>query len=90
MKWALFGREGHSARVIANGLALDYPKFSGGRYTEYAVVGAAARMKLPGYCQQNLIVCCNDPLNPSPLFLGGITHLRVARAELCWISVAKI
>ena len=39
------------AMIIANGLALDCPKFSGGRYTEYAVVGGAACMKLPGYCQ---------------------------------------
>ena len=39
------------ARVIANGLALDCPRFSGGRYAEYEVKGAVARMKLPGYCQ---------------------------------------
>ena len=39
------------ARLIANGLALDCPRFGGGRYAEYEVEGAAARMKLPGYCR---------------------------------------
>ena len=39
------------ARVVANGLALDCPRFSGGRYAEYEVEEAAARMKLPGYCK---------------------------------------
>ena len=39
------------ATVIANGLALDCPRFSGGRYAEYEVEGAAAAMKLPGYCR---------------------------------------
>jgi len=39
------------ATVIGGGLALDCPRFSGGRYAEYEVKGAAARMKLPGYCQ---------------------------------------
>lgn len=38
------------ATVIANGLALDCPRFSGRRYAEYKVEGAAAKMKLPGYC----------------------------------------
>ena len=37
------------ARLIANGLALDCPRFGGGRYAEYEVEGAAARMKLAGY-----------------------------------------
>ena len=30
------------ARVIANGLALDCPRFSGGRYAEYEIEGAAS------------------------------------------------
>ena len=38
------------AMVIANGLARDCPRYSGGRYAEYEVEGAAARIKLPGYC----------------------------------------
>jgi micrococcal nuclease len=41
------------ARVIANGLALDCPRFSGGRYVEFEIEGAAAKMKLPRYCQPN-------------------------------------
>ena len=36
------------AMIIANGLALDCPKFSGGRYTEYAVVGVAASYEAAG------------------------------------------
>lgn len=39
------------ATVIAIGLALDCLKYSGGRYAEYEVEGAAAKMKLPGYCR---------------------------------------
>ena len=39
------------ATVIGAGLALDCPRFSGGRYAEYEIEGAAARMKLPGYCR---------------------------------------
>ena len=39
------------ATVIANGLALDCPRYSGGRYAEYEVEGAAAKITLPGYCQ---------------------------------------
>jgi len=39
------------ATVIGTGLALDCPKFSGGRYAEYEVKGAALKMKLPGYCR---------------------------------------
>ena len=38
------------ATDIANGLALDCPRFSGGRYAEYEVKGAVAIMELPGYC----------------------------------------
>ena len=39
------------ATVIANGLALDCPRYSGGRYTEYEIARAAARMKLPEFCR---------------------------------------
>lgn len=39
------------ATVIANGLALDCPRYSGGRYAGYEVQGAAAKIKLPGYCE---------------------------------------
>ena len=39
------------AKVIANGLALDCPQYSGGRYAEYEVQGAAAKIKLPEYCK---------------------------------------
>jgi len=39
------------AKVIANGLALDCPRYSGGRYIKYEIEGAAARMKLPVYCR---------------------------------------
>ena len=38
------------ATVIANGLALDCPRYSGGRYAEYEVQGAEALIKLPKYC----------------------------------------
>ena len=47
------GEQDIGARLITNGLALDCPRFSGGRYAEYEVEGAATRMKLPGYCQLN-------------------------------------
>ena len=40
------------ARVIANGLALDCPRFSGGRYADYEVTGAVMLMKLPKYCNR--------------------------------------
>ena len=33
------------ATVTANGLALDCPRFSGGRYAEYEVKGAAALIR---------------------------------------------
>lgn len=39
------------AAVIDAGLALDCPRYSGGRYAEFEVQGAAARIKLPGYCK---------------------------------------
>jgi micrococcal nuclease len=45
------GEQDIGARLIAKGLALDCPRFSGGRYSNYEVEGAAARMKLPGYCR---------------------------------------
>ena len=38
------------ARLIANGLVLDCPRYSGDRYADYEVEGAVARMKLLGYC----------------------------------------
>ncbi len=37
--------------VIEAGLALDCPKFSGGRYAEFEVASAQKRIKLPGYCR---------------------------------------
>ena len=39
------------AGLIANGLALDCPRFSAGRYAGYEIEGAATRIKLPGYCR---------------------------------------
>ena len=39
------------ATVIANGSALDCPRFSGGRYAEYEIEGVAAEIKLPRYCR---------------------------------------
>jgi endonuclease YncB( thermonuclease family) len=38
--------------VIAAGLALDCPQFSGGRYAEFEVVAAREAIKLPKYCQK--------------------------------------
>ena len=38
------------ATVIAKGLALDCPRYSGGRYDKYETKGAAAEIKLPRYC----------------------------------------
>ena len=46
------GEKDIGARVIAKGLALDCPRYSGGRYAEYEAKGAAARMKLPSYCRK--------------------------------------
>jgi micrococcal nuclease len=37
--------------VIEAGLALDYPKFSGGRYKAVETVVARKAIKLPGYCK---------------------------------------
>jgi hypothetical protein len=49
--WFRFGKvSGIGAKIIANGLALDCPQCSGGRYAEYEIEGAAVRMKLPGDC----------------------------------------
>lgn len=44
-----FRDEDIGASVIAEGLALDCPRFSGGRYAENEVSGGV--MKLPGYCR---------------------------------------
>ena len=38
------------ARVVASGLALDCPRFSGGRYAEYEIEVAATLMNLPELC----------------------------------------
>ena len=37
--------------VIKAGLALDCPRYSGGRYAEFEVAAARDQIKLPGYCQ---------------------------------------
>ena len=37
--------------VIAAGLALDCPRYSGGRYSEFEVASAQVAIKLPGYCR---------------------------------------
>ncbi len=39
------------AAVIKAGLALDCPRYSGGRYAQYEVDGARQRIKLPRYCR---------------------------------------
>ena len=39
------------AAVIKSGLALDYPRFSGGRYKVVEKEAAQSRIKLPGYCR---------------------------------------
>lgn len=46
-----FDGQNISATVIANGLALDCPRYSGARYTEYEIEGAAAKVKLLKYCR---------------------------------------
>ena len=38
--------------VIKNGLALDCPRYSGGRYAEFELTEARERIKLPGYCKK--------------------------------------
>lgn len=40
------------AAVIGAGLALDCPRYSGGRYAKLEVPAAALRMRLPKYCEQ--------------------------------------
>jgi len=40
------------ATLIGAGLALDCPRFSGGRYAEVERQGARVRIKLPGYCER--------------------------------------
>jgi micrococcal nuclease len=37
--------------VISAGLALDCPRYSGGRYAEFEVNEARAEIALPGYCR---------------------------------------
>jgi micrococcal nuclease len=36
--------------VISSGLALDCPRYSGGRYSEFEVEAAREAIVLPGYC----------------------------------------
>jgi micrococcal nuclease len=38
--------------VIAAGLVLDCPRYSGGRYTEFELAEARGQIKLPGYCRK--------------------------------------
>lgn len=47
-------REGQDigAAVIGAGLALDCPRFSGGRYENFERRGAAGLIKLPEYCEK--------------------------------------
>ena len=40
------------AAVIGVGLALDCPRYSGGRYAKLEVPTAVLRMRLPRYCEQ--------------------------------------
>jgi len=40
------------AVVIAAGLALDCPRYSSGRYTEFELAEAREQIKLPGYCRK--------------------------------------
>ena len=39
------------AAVVAAGLALDCPRFSGGKYRAVETKAARSRIKLPGYCE---------------------------------------
>jgi endonuclease YncB( thermonuclease family) len=39
-------------KVIEAGLALDCPRYSGGRYAAFEVADARERIKLPGYCRK--------------------------------------
>lgn len=38
------------ARIVSNGLALDCPRYSSGRYADFEIEGAEALIKLPKYC----------------------------------------
>lgn len=40
------------AAVISEGLALDCPRYSGGRYVEFELAEAQDQIKLPGYCDK--------------------------------------
>ena len=37
--------------VIEAGLALDCPRYSGGKYTKYEVASTRGQILLPGYCR---------------------------------------
>jgi endonuclease YncB( thermonuclease family) len=50
-KFSFLNSKDIGASVIAAGLALDCPRYSGGRYAEYEIEGAAAKIKLPKYCR---------------------------------------
>lgn len=39
--------------VIEAGLALDCPRYSGGRYARIEIVAARKKIKLPKYCRRN-------------------------------------
>jgi micrococcal nuclease len=45
------GDQDIGAAVIEAGLALDCPRFSGGRYAQVEVVVGRKTIKLPGYCR---------------------------------------
>ena len=45
------GERDIGAAVIEAGLALDCPRFSGGRYAEIERVAARRAIKLPKYCR---------------------------------------
>ena len=40
-----------SVLVVKAGLALDCPRYSGGRYWEFEIVSAREQIELPPYCQ---------------------------------------
>lgn len=40
------------AKVIVQGLALDCPRFSSGRYAQYEQKRATRQIRLPGYCRK--------------------------------------
>ena len=46
------GRKDIGISVIEAGLALDCPRYSGGRYAEFELTEARERIKLPRYCQK--------------------------------------